>query len=211
MKNGLTPIGNAGRLAMEPRLGRAPTATSATSISASTSRSIWATGLPQDGRRLRDRPHRHLGDDGHARSKKAPPPQYRIRRGMAAKSAAASRTPPSASSCRASPIWRCAYAARPRLSEEATYVIRPDRRMRESPTARRQSCMASASTSRMASLSSWSGLRAAASRRLLRMIAGLESDHRRRDQDRRAAWSTIWSRRSGTSRWCSRTTRSIRR
>ena len=27
---------------------------------------IWATGLPHGGRRLRGRPHRHLGDDGHA-------------------------------------------------------------------------------------------------------------------------------------------------
>ena len=31
---------------------------------------IWATGLPHGGRRLRDRPHRHLGDDGDAASKR---------------------------------------------------------------------------------------------------------------------------------------------
>ena len=45
---------------------------------------------------------------------------------------------------------------------------------------------------------------------LLRMIAGLEEITRRRDRHRRHASSTACRRRSATSRWCSRTTRSIR-
>ena len=45
---------------------------------------------------------------------------------------------------------------------------------------------------------------------LLRMIAGLEDDHRRRDRDRRQAWSTTSSRPTAASPWCSSPTRSIR-
>ena len=43
---------------------------------------------------------------------------------------------------------------------------------------------------------------------LLRMIAGLESVTARRHRDRRASASTTSTRRTGTSPWCSRTTRS---
>ena len=45
---------------------------------------------------------------------------------------------------------------------------------------------------------------------LLRMIAGLEEISGGEIRDRRAASSTTCRRRSATSRWCSRTTRSIR-
>ena len=45
---------------------------------------------------------------------------------------------------------------------------------------------------------------------LLRMVAGLERRHRRHDRHRRPQWSTICRPPSATSRWCSRTTRSIR-
>ena len=44
----------------------------------------------------------------------------------------------------------------------------------------------------------------------LRMIAGLEDDHRGRHPHRRARWSTTWPPRTATSPWCSRTTRSTR-
>ena len=45
---------------------------------------------------------------------------------------------------------------------------------------------------------------------LLRMIAGLEEITERRDRDRRARRQRRSSRRTATSPWCSRTTRSIR-
>ena len=65
----LEPDGQARRVPVEPRLRRASMATCASSISASTSRSIWSTGLPPGGWRLRHRSHRHLEDDGHAGQK----------------------------------------------------------------------------------------------------------------------------------------------
>ena len=45
---------------------------------------------------------------------------------------------------------------------------------------------------------------------LLRMVAGLETHHRAARSRSAAAWSTSSSPRTATSRWCSRTTRSIR-
>ena len=45
---------------------------------------------------------------------------------------------------------------------------------------------------------------------LLRMIAGLETHHRAARSRSATAWSTSSSPRTATSRWCSRTTRSIR-
>ena len=45
---------------------------------------------------------------------------------------------------------------------------------------------------------------------LLRMIAGLEEITGGEIAHRRRAWSTTCRRRSATSRWCSRTTRSTR-
>ena len=108
VKNGLTPMGRPGQFPWS-RVSGAIDGDVRYIYLGEHQPVIWATGFPAGGRRLRDRPHRHLGHDG-TRAEEDARRRRTIRRATAARSAAASRTRRSASSCRASPIWRSACA-----------------------------------------------------------------------------------------------------